>query len=104
MAQWINATATNSLHPGEHTVIETAIGPIALFHLGERIVAIEDRCSHDGGELACGRVQGNEITCPRHSARFSLLNGEALSPPAYEAIACYPLREHNGILQIDIDT
>jgi len=103
MAKWIDAIAASNLSKGEHTVIETAIGAVALFNLGNEMVAIEDRCSHDGGELACGKIEGDEIICPRHGAHFSLRSGEALTPPAYEAIDVFPVRNHNGMLQIDVD-
>jgi len=103
MATWMDAVAVTDLNNGEHAVIETEIGPVALFNLGNEVVAIEDRCSHDGGDLACGKVDGDVIICPRHGARFSLHNGEALSPPAYEAIETFPVREHRGMLQIDLD-
>jgi len=103
MAIWVNAIAIGKLKPGEHTVIETDVGPIALFNIKGKMVAIEDRCSHDGGALACGIVEGDEIICPRHGARFSLSTGEALSPPAYEAIEVFLTREHNGMIQINVD-
>jgi len=103
MAKWMDAVAVSSLTQGGHTVIETEIGPVALFNLGNEIVAIEDRCSHDGGDLACGKVDGDEIICPRHGARFSLRSGAALSPPAYEAIEVFPVREFHGMVQIDVD-
>lgn len=103
MATWVDAAVVDELMDGEHTVIETDIGPVALFNIGERYIAIEDRCSHDGGDLACGKVNGDEITCPRHGARFSLSTGEALSPPAYEGIEVFPTRVQNGMLQIDMD-
>ena len=103
MATWVDGIQLSALPEGAHCVIETEIGPVALFNLGDAVVAIEDRCSHDGGELACGRLDGDEITCPRHGARFSLRSGMPLSPPAYEAIETFPVRECDGMLQIDID-
>jgi len=103
MTTWVNAAAVGEIKDGEHTVIETDIGPVALFNHQGKHIAIEDRCSHDGGDLACGKVEGDEIICPRHGARFSLSTGEALSPPAYESIEVFPTREHNGMLQIDVD-
>ncbi|MDQ6964770.1 MAG: non-heme iron oxygenase ferredoxin subunit [Mariprofundales bacterium] len=103
MATWIDTVTIGTVERGEHTVVATTVGDIALFNIDGEIVAIEDRCSHDDGHLACGRVEGDEIICPRHGARFSLRTGEALSPPAYEEIETFPVREHSGMLQINID-
>ncbi len=103
MANWIDATSRAQLPVGNHTVIDTEAGPVALFHLEDGLFAIEDRCSHDGGELACGRVEHGEIICPRHGARFCLRSGAALTPPAYEAIETFPVREKDGMIQINLD-
>ena len=72
---------------------------IAVFNIDGQFFAIEDVCTHDGGELACGEVDGDVIICPRHGARFSLATGEVLSPPAYEGVATFPVRVERGIVQ-----
>jgi len=55
---------------------------IAVARSGGAYFAIEDICTHDGAELTGGAIEGTEIICPRHGARFCLRTGEALSPPA----------------------
>jgi 3-phenylpropionate/trans-cinnamate dioxygenase ferredoxin subunit len=49
-------------------------------------------------------VEGEEVVCPRHGARFSLASGAALSPPAYEPVATFPVRVENGIVQVCDET
>ena len=44
--------------------------------------AIEDVCTHDGGILTGGPVEGDEVVCPRHGARFCVRTGEALGVAA----------------------
>ena len=65
---------------------------IAVVRSGGECFAIEDVCTHDGAELTGGAVEGTEIVCPRHGARFCLKTGEALSPPAYEPVRVYPTK------------
>lgn len=103
MAEWIDAGIETDCPAGQRIIINTDAGKIAIFHLSQGFYAIEDRCSHDGGELASGTCEGNEVICPRHGARFCILNGKALTPPAYEDIEVYPVRIHNGLIQVDID-
>lgn len=63
---------------------------IALFNLNGEFYAIEDVCTHDGGPLVEGEiVNGHEVRCPRHGARFDIRTGAALSLPAFEATASY---------------
>ena len=59
-------------------------------------------CSHDGAQLD-GGIEGEEIVCPRHGAHFSIKTGAALSAPAYEPIATFPVRTQGGAIQIRDD-
>jgi len=102
VAEWIDIMQEKALAVGERQIAVTAIGSIALFNIAGELLAIEDRCSHDGGELACGELNGEEIICPRHGARFSLHSGMPLCPPAYEGIETFPVRVVDGMIQIDI--
>jgi 3-phenylpropionate/trans-cinnamate dioxygenase ferredoxin subunit len=63
---------------------------IALFNLNGEFYAIEDVCTHDGGPLVEGEiVNGHEVRCPRHGARFDIRTGAALSMPAFEPTIAY---------------
>lgn len=66
---------------------------VALFNLDGAIYAIEDVCTHDGGPLVEGRVvNGCEVQCPRHGARFNIRNGTAVAFPAFEPTRSYAVR------------
>lgn len=73
---------------------------VAVFNLDGEYYAIEDVCTHDGGILTGGTLEGEQIVCPRHGARFSIKTGEVLAPPAYEDIATFPLRVEGGMIQV----
>lgn len=64
--------------------------------------AIEDVCTHDGGELDQGELSGCEIECPRHGARFDIKTGEALTLPAFEPVRTFPVRIEAGAVVIDV--
>jgi len=104
MSEWIDVSKQSELPVGERTVVQTDAGEIAVFNLNGEYYAIEDICSHDGGELASGKCEGDEIICPRHGARFCIKNGKALTPPAYEDIESFPVRVSDGMIQVDIDS
>jgi len=103
MAEWIDVAPEAELAPGSRKIVETEIGPIAVFNLDGERFAIADICTHDGGELASGKCEGDQIICPRHGARFCIKTGKALTPPAYEDVETFPLRTNNGVIQVDID-
>jgi 3-phenylpropionate/trans-cinnamate dioxygenase ferredoxin component len=100
MSEWINVTEQTTLADGEHTVVEVDGTEVAIFKIDGQFYAIEDICSHDGAELASGKLDGDEIICPRHGARFCVKTGAVKSPPAYEDIACFQVRIENGQIQV----
>ena len=65
-----------------------------------RLYAFEDRCTHDDSPFDDAPIEDCEIICPRHGARFSLQTGQALSPPAYEPLRIFEVREHGGRIEV----
>ena len=103
MSEWTNVAAASEIGPGDHRVVDIDEVAIAVFNLDGAYFAIEDVCTHDFGTLTGGCVEGGEIMCPRHGARFDIRTGEALTPPAYEPVATFPVRIHDGIVQVRDD-
>jgi 3-phenylpropionate/trans-cinnamate dioxygenase ferredoxin subunit len=100
MSDWQDVMNESALHEGENTVVDVDGTDVAIFKISGQCYAIADQCSHDGGEIASGTVDGDEIICPRHGARFCIKTGEVTAPPAYEAIDCFPIRIEQGRIQV----
>ena len=96
MSDWVFVCPTAQLLPGEKATVWADDTPILVVNLDGELYAVEDVCTHDGGELAGGDVYGFEVECPRHGARFDLRTGAALCPPAYEPIAKFPVKVENA--------
>ncbi|MDO8941121.1 MAG: non-heme iron oxygenase ferredoxin subunit [Methylicorpusculum sp.] len=92
MSEWVDVVSQDALAEGEHVVVDVDGVEVAVFNLEGSFYAIEDVCSHDGAEIASGELQGDEIVCPRHGARFCVKTGQVKSAPAYEDIACFKVR------------
>jgi len=95
---WICVGSRSELLPGEFRVVWDGDTAIAVYNVDGDLYAVEDLCTHDGGELAGGAVHGFEVECPRHGARFDLRSGAPTCPPAYEPIASFPVRESDGVI------
>jgi len=103
MADWTDVAATDELAPGDYRVVDIDDALIAVFNIDGEYYAIEDVCTHDYETLTGGCIEGEEIVCPRHGARFNIKTGEALTPPAYEPVATLPVRIDNGRVQVRDD-
>ncbi len=80
---------------------------VAVFNVGGRFYAIDDVCTHDGNTLtedAKGNpvpLDGYEIECPRHGARFDVRNGNVLCAPAYKDVRSYAVKIENDIVWME---
>lgn len=96
MSEWIDVIAESALADGEHLVVDVDGYDVALFRIDGRFYAIEDVCTHDGAEIASGELDGDDIVCPRHGARFCVKTGEVKCAPAYEDVRTFPVKIENG--------
>lgn len=97
---WVAVAAAAMIAPGDYASVEVDGSFVAVFNVGGEFLAVDDLCTHDGGGLAGGAVEGDQVICPRHGARFCLRTGRALSPPAYEPVRSYPTRVNGGIVEV----
>ena len=95
---WTRVCTEGELLPGECRVIDVDGAMVALYNIDGQYYAIEDVCTHDGGELASGNRAGFVVTCPRHGAQFDVRSGEALCAPAYTPTAVFPVKVENGVV------
>ena len=100
MSDWQNVIDDYLLTDGNNVVIDVEGTDIAVFNIAGEFYAIEDVCTHDGAEIASGILDGDELICPRHGARFCVKTGAVKSPPAYENISCFPVRISEGKVQV----
>jgi 3-phenylpropionate/trans-cinnamate dioxygenase ferredoxin subunit len=101
VSDWIDVAPVDEIATGTWRSVELDDGTaVAIFNLDGEFYAIEDLCTHDGGTLSDGMLEGDEIVCPRHGAHFSVRNGKVLTPPAYEDIATFAVRVHEGTVQV----
>ncbi len=100
---WVDAGPTAALREGEAVSLPVGRRLVAVARSGGEFFAVEDICTHDGAELTGGAVEGLEIVCPRHGARFCLRTGQALTPPAYEPIRVFETKLADGRLWVRSD-
>ncbi len=93
MSEFVEVALLDEIPVGASKLVEVEGVRVALFNLEGTLYAIEDVCTHDGGPLVEGEiVNGHEVICPRHGARFDIRTGAALSLPAFEATNSYEVK------------
>lgn len=100
--EFITVGSIDDLPPGERLFVEIDDLQIVVFNIGGEYYAAADLCSHDNAPLGDGNLDGYEVTCPRHGARFDVRSGEALTLPAVVGIPIYPVLVVKNDIQIGL--
>lgn len=101
-AKFVKAARVGEILPGQSKLVEIDDVRIALFNLEGEYYAIEDTCTHDGGPLVEGTiVNGCEVKCPRHGARFDIRTGQVTRLPATDAIPTYRVKVEEGLVYVE---
>ena len=102
MNDFVRVAAAEEIPPGERLLVELDGVRIAVFNLDGDYYAIEDVCTHDGGPLVEGEIlEGCQVECPRHGARFDIRTGAALSMPAFEPTPAYVVQVEGGEIYVE---
>jgi nitrite reductase/ring-hydroxylating ferredoxin subunit len=75
---------------------------LALVNVNGTFYAIDDTCTHRGAPLSEGDVEGQELTCPWHGARFDVTTGSHLCPPAPKGVTAYRVQVVGDEVQVDV--
>ncbi|MDR3618517.1 MAG: non-heme iron oxygenase ferredoxin subunit [Paludisphaera borealis] len=103
MPEPVKAASRSELAPGGKKLLDVDGRAIALFRVNDdTYYAIDDVCTHDGGPLAEGDLEGVEIECPRHGARFDVRTGKVLRFPAIEPVAVHEVELRGDDIYIRI--
>ena len=100
--EFIAVGTVDELPEGERLFIDIDGKPVVILHINEQYYAIADVCSHDEGPVGEGAIEGYEIICPRHGARFDIRTGRVLALPAFVDIPAYPVRVLDGQIEIGL--
>ncbi len=100
MTEFVKVATLDEVPAGGRKMVEIGMFQILIFNIEGEIYALEDMCTHDGGPLGYSDlINGCEVQCPRHGARFDVRTGAALCMPAFQPVPVYETRiEGNDIL------
>jgi len=102
MAKTVKVAQTSDLAPGTSKVVQADGHSIGLFNVEGTFYAIDNTCTHRGGPLGEGQVQGNVVTCPWHGSQFDVITGQLVKGPATRPVSAYPTRVQGNDVLVDI--
>ena len=102
MTELVKVANIQEVTEGNAIAVEVAGEKVALFNVEGTFYAIDDTCTHRGGPLCEGEVEGTEVTCPWHGGKFDLTNGSVLGPPAPDGVASYKVVVEENEIKIEI--
>ena len=101
--KWVQVTQCENIPLREGRSIKIDTYEIAIFRLGERFLAIDNRCPHKGGPLSEGIVSGNVVVCPLHAWKIDLGTGVVVNQGSEQpCVMTYPVRVCDGVIQIEL--
>ena len=102
MAAFVKVAKSSELSPGQSKVVEAGGKKIALFNVEGSLYAIDDACTHRGGPLSEGMLEGTQVVCPWHGATFDVTTGAVLSNPAANGVARYNTRVDGDDIEVEV--
>jgi nitrite reductase (NADH) small subunit len=101
--RWVRVTRCADVPLREGRAVTLAGREIAIFNLGDRFMATDNQCPHQGGPLCDGIVAGDSVVCPLHAWKVRLDSGTVERPAPNDAcIATYPTRVDEGIVWLGL--
>jgi 3-phenylpropionate/trans-cinnamate dioxygenase ferredoxin subunit len=101
MPKFVAVARLEQLPPGRSLAVEVGGTTVALFNVAGRLYALEDTCTHSGGPLSEGEVEGSCVVCPWHGAQFELATGRSCSDMAGRDLRSFAVRERDGAIEVD---
>ena len=92
IGEFVTVAKTSEIAPGTVKVVRVDGVPIGVANVDGEFYAFADVCTHDDGPVAEGELDGYQIECPRHGARFDIRTGAVKLLPAVVPIPVYPLQ------------
>lgn len=103
MAKFLPACRVSDIPPGHVGYAEVDGVRLAICNADGTFFAVDDVCTHDGGPLDQGELDGFNIECPRHGARFDIRTGRVTALPAIRPIGTYEVQVDGDEVMVDVE-
>jgi len=104
--RWVRITSCDNIPLREGRAVQLAGREIAIFNLGDRFLATDNRCPHQNGPLCDGIITGSSVVCPLHAWKINLADGCVTRPASAQerSVETYPVRVEDGVIVVGVPT
>lgn len=100
---WVRITDCRNIPLREGRSVRVAGREVAIFNLGERFLAVDNRCPHRDGPLAEGIIAGNAVVCPLHAWKIDLDSGTVVTTPKVSTcVETFRTRVEDGVVMLEL--
>ena len=92
MAEFVRVASLADVPPGEMHAVELDGDPVVLANVDGQIFAFAGECTHRGGPLGDGTLEGDVVICPWHGGQFNVRTGQVVGPPPESSVAAYQVQ------------
>jgi nitrite reductase/ring-hydroxylating ferredoxin subunit len=95
-----NEFYAHELAPGSARLVYVNGQAVAVYNVGGEFYATQDECTHAGGPLSQGELQGLQIECPWHGSCFDVTSGEVRCGPAKRPVKTFSVTREAEIVRV----
>jgi 3-phenylpropionate/trans-cinnamate dioxygenase ferredoxin component len=100
VADFVRVASTNEIPVGRLKLVDVNGDRVAVANVDGSFYAFADECTHDGGPLSEGELEGEIVTCPWHFSRFNVRTGEIVESPAEDVVVVYEVKVEGGAVMV----
>ena len=100
MPDFVRVASVNDLPAGEMLIVQVDGNEVALASVDGQIYAFGNECTHRGGPLGEGILEGATVECPWHQGRFNIKTGEVLDAPPSDPVPTYQVRVEGDDIKV----
>jgi len=100
MAEFVRVASLSDVPPGELHTVELEGEPVVLANVDGQIFAFAGECTHRGGPLGEGTLEGDVVICPWHSGEFNVRTGLVVGPPPESPVGTYRVQIEGSDIKV----
>jgi nitrite reductase/ring-hydroxylating ferredoxin subunit len=102
MPEFVRVASASEVPPGEMKIVEVNETEVVLANIDGKIVCFSNACTHHGGPMGEGMLEGDVVECPFHAGQFNAVTGEVVGPPPDEPLPTYEVQVDGDDVSVSV--